>query len=145
MHSSSLRWLVVLKRCWAGLDWEVIYEHLRVPISSQKRIARCYERHGTVRSPSSGRLGRPPSLSPVAVLRLLKRVVDSPSLTLRQHRAKLLLATGKTVSLATLCRVLHENNFSRQKVSAPHSPHQLCAPLTYSLACSLGPAFGAEA
>ena len=47
---------------------------------------------------------------------LVKRVLDSPTITLSQNRAQLRLATGKTVSVATLCRALHENGFTRQRV-----------------------------
>jgi hypothetical protein len=43
-----------------------------------------------------------------------------------RHRAELVLAGGRTVSISTLCRVLHENGISRQRVRpAPYGGLQL--------------------
>ena len=116
MHGADLRWLVVFKRCRLTYPWKVIEEELHIPISSQKRIVACYEMTGQVFRRSVKKRGRPRALGTVQTLELIKRVLDSPKVTLAQHRAHLILISGKTVSVATLCQVLHENGLSVQRV-----------------------------
>jgi transposase len=115
MHAIELRWLVVFKRCQLNLPWDEIEEHLGIPVSTQKKIVACYEETNAVRRQTSS--GRPRTLSTAETMALIKRVLDSPMVTIAQHRANLILSTGKSISIATLCRVLHENGFTRQKVA----------------------------
>ena len=116
MHGKELRWLVVFKRKYQGLSAEVVLEHLLIPECTQRRWLSFLKKYNDVFPPRVKKRGRPAKLDALDVIKLLKRVVDSPTTTMARHRAELVLAGGRTVSISTLCRVLHENGISRQRV-----------------------------
>ena len=116
MHSAPIRWLVVFKRYHLGLSWTEIEEHVGVGKSTGKRWVVLYKETGAVMKAKRLRRGRPRSLTMVAELGLVETVLDAPRITLGSLRATLQLAHGKTVSIPTLCRVLHRHGFTRQRV-----------------------------
>ena len=126
MHGKELRWLVVFKREYQGLSAEMVHEHLLIPECTQRRWLSFLKKYNDVFPPREKKRGRPAKLGASDVIKLLKRVVDSPTTTMARHRAELVLAGGRTVSISTLCRVLHENGISRQRVRpAPYGGLQL--------------------
>ena len=104
----------------------MVHEHLLIPECTQRRWLSFLKRYNDVFPPREKKRGRPAKLGASDVIKLLKRVVDSPTTTMARHRAELVLAGGRTVSISTLCRVLHENGISRQRVRpAPYGGLQL--------------------
>ena len=122
MYDSRFRWLAIFKLFTLDLPYEKVVEHLCVSLSSLKRWAWRYEATGTVArvNQAGERAARPRKLSMEEELTIVERVLDSPCTTLARERSQLILATGKVVSLATLCRVLHRHGLTHQRV--------LCAP-----------------
>ena len=130
MHGKELRWLVVFKRKYQGLSAEVVLEHLLIPECTQRRWLSFLKKYNDVFPPRVKKRGRPAKLDALDVIKLLKRVVDSPTTTMARHRAELVLAGGRTVSISTLCRVLHENGISRQRVRPALYGRAAARPLT---------------
>jgi transposase len=130
MHGKELRWLVVFKRKYQGLSAEVVHEHLLIPECTQRRWLSFLKKYNDVFPPRVKTRGRPAKLDASDVIKLLKRVVDSPTTTMARHRAELVLAGGRTVSISTLCRVLHENGLSRQRVRPALYGRAAARPLT---------------
>jgi len=128
MRGRELRWLVVFKRRFVGLEPDVVAEHLCCPVVSQDRYLAIYDEHGDVVRPKVGSRGRPTKLNTLEELDLVAAVLAAPCVKMHEHRARLLIDGGQSVSLSTLGRILHKHNITRQRVRAGRaSEGDLCS------------------
>ena len=113
MRGRELRWLIVFKRRFVGLDPDVVAEQLCCPVISQDRYLALYDAHGDMFRPKAGSRGRPTKLNALEELDLVAAVLAAPCMKVHDHRARLLIDGGQALSLSTLGRILHKHNITR--------------------------------
>ena len=116
-YSSDLRWRMVHQRCMLGCSYREIAERLSVDPSTVYRTVKLFEETGTVTSLQGYHENTGKKLSALDEIALLEFVLEHPSMYLHELQNALLQSTGTDVSTATICRFLHNQGFSRKKLS----------------------------
>ena len=126
----QVRWMVVWRRTIRQQSWRTIRKRLRrgsvgpkasrkgPSISTMKRIVRCFEKTGGVKTPVGLRLA--PSTGQIFSfrndLKLLKILHDRPGDTLDEILKRFARRTGEDPHVSSVCRAIHRLDYSRKKV-----------------------------
>lgn len=120
-YSDDIRWLVVWKRLVRGKSPREVTEDLEgaVCADTQDIWLRCFAQTGDV----AGRTGKAASeessrrqMTPEMDLLLFQLVIDSPSAMLKEHHRTIVLSTGSSVDLSTICRAMRRLGMTRQRL-----------------------------
>ena len=115
-YSSDLRWRMVYQRCLLGLPYKEIAMHLNVDESTVCRIVNLFEETGTVSSIQGYRETPEKKMSLQDQCCMISVIVDNPPTYLQELKSLLLQSTGKDVSTACICNLIHKCGFSRKKL-----------------------------
>ena len=116
MYNEDIRWLVVLKRVFLGHSDEEVTLALHVSRSFQARVLAQYHSTGDVLTTAQRGGRRQRRFNREMEWTLINSVIDTPCLTLDERRLQLQLQHGVSVSVATLCRAMHNCRLSYQSL-----------------------------
>ena len=113
-YESDLRWRMVYQRSILGLTLREVASNLNVDHSTVCRVLQIFEETGDVEPGKSS--GRPKSWNIYDEFVIIENVLENPSIYLHEIREDLRKTTGRELDESTICRFLHRNGFSRQKL-----------------------------
>ena len=105
---------MVYQRNVLNLTQREIASNINVDVSTVCRVLQIFEKTGDVEP--GKRTGRPTFLTVYENFIIVEKVLENPSIYLHEIREDLRKTTGRDVNESTICRVLHKNGFSRQKL-----------------------------
>ena len=115
-YSKDLRWRMVWQREVLGFKYHQIASNLNVHPSTVCRVAKLFDRSGSVDHKPYLRDKQFQSLTPVVELVLLHIVLQKPGIYLHEIKKELAEATGVDVSASAICRCLKRVGYSRQRM-----------------------------
>ncbi len=115
-YSEDLRWRIVWQREGLNKKCKDIASNLGVDAATVCRTLSLFRHTGSVHKKSypSGRAFRKLSLALECMI--VHIVLMRPGIFLREIQRELLKETGADVSLSTICKLLHRNGFTRQRL-----------------------------
>ena len=113
-YESDLRWRMVYQSSVQGLTLREIASNLNVDHSTVCRVLKIFEETGNVEPGKSS--GRPKTLNVYDEFIIIENVLENPSIYLHEIKEDLRTTTGRELDESTICRFLHRNGFSRQKL-----------------------------
>ena len=114
-YSIDLRWKMVYQREIQGLTCREVAKNLNVDPSTVSRVV---SRFGdTPNVEVMARKGAPTKMTALDEFVIMENILERPSTYLHELQSDLKLTTGTDVHVATICRFLQRNNFSRKKLS----------------------------
>ena len=115
-YSEDIRWRMVYQRICLRKSYRDIAECLNVDSSTVRRTVALFEESGSVEKckypPNTGTT----KLTDIGKLFVLEIAIDNPGIYLREIKQKLMEETGIDVNESTICRVLKDCGFTRQKM-----------------------------
>ena len=115
-HIVHIRWRMVYQRICLRKSYRDIAECLNVDSSTVQRTVALFEESGSVEEckypPNTGTT----KLTDIGKLFILEIAIDSPGIYLREIKQKLMEGTGINVNESTICGVLEDCGFTRQKM-----------------------------
>lgn len=115
-YHDDLRWRIVYQRKALGFSYQKIATNLGIDISTAWRIVQQFQHTGTVTKKQYNRDNLPRKVNHTIELVVLHVVLEHPGIYLREIQSKVQYLTGSSLSLSTICHLLHEQNFSRKKM-----------------------------
>ena len=116
-YNEDLRWKVVWQSEGLGLTQAKIAENLSVDRSTVSRILSLFHHTGNVSKKVYSKENVFRKLTEPAQILILKLVVSKPGIYLKEIQTELLLVLMLEVDTSTICRFLHSNGFSHQKMT----------------------------
>ena len=114
-YQDDLRWRMVYQRKALGYSYKSIATNLGVDIATVWRIVQLFQRTGSVNKKQYNRDNLLRKVNHTVQLVVLHIVLERPSIYLREIQSQVEYLTGSTLSLSTICHLLHEQHFSRKK------------------------------
>ena len=118
-YDEDLRWRIVYQHYALEYSNVRIADNMNIDSSTVSRILSLFEETGDVekRPHPCGQAHHQQKLTTIDQLFIIQVVLDRPGVYLHELRQCLLMETGTSVSESTICRFLHTNGFTRQKLS----------------------------
>ena len=99
-----------------GFSYKKIATNLGVDISTAWRIVKQFQHTGSVTKKQYNRDNLPRKVNHTIELIVLHVVLEHPGIYLREIQSKVQYLTGLSLSLSTICHLLHQQHFSRKKM-----------------------------
>ena len=115
-YSPDIGWRVVWQRIGMGLGFKEIAIRLQIGVGTAHRLYARYVDTGDVAPKMQPARPDARKLDNFHELYIIALVHGNPALYLHEICAKIVEATGITVSGSTVCKVLHRNGFTRKKL-----------------------------
>lgn len=115
-YSPDIGWRVVWQRIGMGLAFKEIAIRLQIGVGTAHRLYARYVDTGDVAPKMQPARPDARKLDNLHELYIIALVHENPALYLHEICAKIVEATGITVSGSTVCKVLHRNGFTRKKL-----------------------------
>ncbi len=115
-YDTDLRWRMVYQREALGHSYKKIATSLCVDTSTVWRTVQQFQRTGSVAKRKYNRDNLPRKVNGTIQLVVLHTVLEHPGIYLREIQAQVEYLTGTNLALSTICQLLHEQGFSRQKM-----------------------------
>lgn len=117
-YGEDLRWRIVWQRVALRLGIATVGRNLGVDASTVKRVVNLFERTGCVAKKPYPKDARPnKKLSNVVQFTILHSVLQKPGIYFRELQTEICVLTGVEVSISSLCKFLHQSNFTRQRMA----------------------------
>ena len=120
-YSSDLKWRMVYQKYSLDLSNTEIARRLNVDRSTVSRTLQLFEETGSVCSIQGYHENTCKKLSAYDELAIFEAIVNQPSLYLHEIQYTVLSTTGNDLSIPTICKYLHKQNFSRKNSHSGHS------------------------
>ena len=101
------------------------------------RTVRQFQSTGTVSKKRYNRENLPRKANPAVQLVILHVVLEHPGIYLREIQTQVQYLTGANLSFSTICRVLHDQRFSRKKMRIVAKQRDDCLRATYAAEVAL--------
>ena len=120
MISEEVRWAIVLTTLLDGLSAEGIRKrlkrlHIKLSLSSVRRVLACYKEHNDVVKPTGPRRRlRAPAIDPTIDQKILDIFIEEPEGTAMEAYCQLCEEHGLTSHYSTFCKAMHRLGFSHK-------------------------------
>ena len=136
-YSDDLRWRMIYQRCALGLTYETIATSLCVDKATVSRTVDLFERTGGVMKKAYDGVNLPRKLTDTVQFIILHLVLERPGILLREIQAEIKYLAGQELAASTICRFLHRQGFSRQKMQLIAFQRDEALRLTYATEVSI--------
>ena len=115
-YSEDLRWRIVYQREGLGLSYERIAANLSIDPSTVRRTIKLFNDTGSVSKKKYDKSGLTRKLTDVVQFFILQLVLQRPGILLREIKAEVCHVLRIEVEESTICKFLHSQGFTRQKM-----------------------------
>ena len=115
-YSPDIGWRVVWQRIGMGLSFKAIATRLQIGVGTAHRLYARYVATGDVAAHTQPERPNNRKLDNLHELYIIGLIHENSAYYLYEICAKILEATGVTVSGSTVCKVLHKNGLTRKKL-----------------------------
>ena len=115
-YPADLRWRMVYQREALNLPYEVIGHNLGVDQSTVYRTVKLFMDTGSVDKKQYRSDNLPRKLTDQVQFFIMHLVLDKPGIMLKEIQNEVLQIMNVELALSTICKFLHNQNFSRQKM-----------------------------
>ena len=116
-YSEDLRWRMVWQREVLDLKYEEIAKNLNVDASTVCRTVQLFHETGFVTKREYPKECLPRKLTEPVQLYILHLVLSKPGIYLHELQKQVFEVTGVELSESSICKFLHDSNFSRQTMT----------------------------
>ena len=115
-YHDDLRWRMIYQRESLGYTYQQIASNLNVDTTTVWRTVQLFHDTGVVSKRKYNKDNLPRKVNESVSLMILHVVLDHPGIYLREIQKQVEYLTGSSLSPSTICKVLHDQGFSRKKM-----------------------------